>query len=313
MPGLNPGQSSDARFTPGNPTRDTAFGLPVRAGVGLKSQHFRDVLDTLPDIGFFEVHAENYMVDGGPFHHFLGRIRAQYPLSLHGVGLSIGAQGRLDEGHLDRLAALIARYEPASFSEHLAWSSHDGIFLNDLLPLPYDRITLQRVCDHVDRVQERLQRRMLIENPATYVEFAASTMDEGQFLREILNHTGCGLLLDVNNAYVSSVNHGRDAWSFITGLPLGAVSEIHLAGFARDRDAAGAPLLVDNHGAPVDDAVWALYEQVITCTGAVPTLLERDHDVPALAVLVAEARYAEDLMPLPSSGRRSATRYGGRS
>ena len=283
-----------------------AAGLPARAGVGLKPQHFRDVLETLPDIGFFEVHAENYMVDGGPFHHFLGRIRAHYPLSLHGVGLSIGGEGALDEAHLDRLAALIARYEPASFSEHLAWSSHGDVFLNDLLPLPYDPVTLGRVCHHIDRVQERLQRRILIENPATYLEFAASTMDEGQFLRELLNRTGCGLLLDVNNVHVSSVNHGRDAWAFIDALPLSAVGEIHLAGFARDHDAAGAPLLIDNHGAPVDDAVWALYERVITRIGPVATLLERDNAVPTLSLLLAEAQRAEDMMPLPSSHKRSA-------
>lgn len=305
MPGLHAGQSPIERFTPGTRTRDTALELPVRAGVGLKPQHFRDVLDTLPDIGFFEVHAENYMVDGGPFHHFLGQIRSNYPLSLHGVGLSIGGEGPLDEAHLDRLAALLERYEPASFSEHLAWSSHGEVFLNDLLPLPYDLKSLKRVCEHIDRVQERLQRRMLIENPATYVEFAASTMGEGAFLREILNRTGCGLLLDVNNAYVSGVNHGRDAWSFIADLPLNAVGEIHLAGFARDHGAAGAALLIDTHGAPVDDAVWSLYEQVVTRIGPVPTLLERDNNVPTLRVLLAEAQHAEDLMPLPSSRKRS--------
>lgn len=306
MSSIGADRLSSARFMSGDWQRNMAAGLPARAGVGLKPQHFRDVLETLPDIGFFEVHAENYMVDGGPFHHFLGRIRAHYPLSLHGVGLSIGGESPLDEAHLDRIAALIARYEPASFSEHLAWSSHGDVFLNDLLPLPYDQVTLGRVCDHIDRVQERLQRRMLIENPATYVEFAASTMDEGQFLREILNRTGCRLLLDVNNVYVSSVNHGRDAWAFVDGLPLDAVGEIHLAGFARDHDAAGAALLIDNHGAPVDDAVWALHDRVITRIGPVATLLERDNDVPSLAALLAEAQRAEDMMPLPSSQKRRA-------
>ena len=278
-------------------------GLPARAGVGLKPQHFRDVLDLRPDIGFFEVHAENYMVDGGPFHHFLGRIREHYPLSLHGVGLSIGGEGPLDEAHLDRLAALIARYEPASFSEHLAWSSHGEVFLNDLLPVPYDGPTLQRVCEHVDAVQVRLKRRMLLENPSTYVEFSASTMSEAQFLSEVLRRTGCGLLLDVNNVHVSCVNHGRDPLAFIRDLPLEAVGEIHLAGFARDHDAAGAPLLIDSHGAPVDDAVWALYATVVARTGCVPTLLERDSDVPSLATLLAEALRAEDMMPTPAASR----------
>lgn len=277
-------------------------GLPNRAGLGLKPQHFRELLDERPDLGFLEVHAENYMVDGGPFHHFLGRIREHYPLSLHGVGLSIGAEGPLSEAHLDRLATLIRRYQPASFSEHLAWSSHGGVFFNDLLPLAYDRATLQRVCDHIDHVQERLARRMLLENPATYIEFSASTMSETQFISEVLRRTGCGLLLDVNNVYVSCINHDRDAWSYIEALPLGAVGEIHLAGFARDQDAAAAPLLIDSHGAPVDAAVWALYERVIGQLGAVPTLLERDNDVPALSVLLAEAQRADTLLMASAGG-----------
>lgn len=286
--------------------------LPARAGIGLKPQHFREVLATRPDVGFFEVHAENYMVDGGPFHHFLGRIRADYALSLHGVGLSIGGEAALDEAHLDRLDALIRRYEPALFSEHLAWSSHGGVFFNDLLPLPYDRATLARVCDHVDRLQERLRRRMLLENPSTYVEFAASTMDEAGFLREVVRRTGCGLLLDVNNVHVSCVNHGRDPVAFIEALPLAAVGQIHLAGFAVDRDAAGAPLLIDSHGAPVDDAVWRLYAGVLARLGAKPTLLERDNDVPALPVLLAEARLAEGLMPgaVPTRAAASASAPG---
>ena len=282
----------------------THSNLPSRAGIGLKPQHFREVLDTRPDIGFFEVHAENYMVDGGPFHHFLGRIREHYALSLHGVGLSIGGEGALDEKHLDRLAALIARYEPASFSEHLAWSSHGGEFLNDLLPVPYDRPTLDRVCRHIDRVQERLQRRMLLENPATYLEFETSTLGETEFLREVLQRTGCGLLLDVNNVHVSCTNHGRDARAYIRELPLDAVGEIHLAGFTRDQDAAGAPLLIDSHGSPVDDAVWQLYSEVITRLGPAPTLLERDNDVPSLATLLAEAGLADHRMAAQAEPKR---------
>jgi len=272
----------------------------LRAGVGLKPEHFRDVLETRPDIGYFEVHAENCMVDGGPFHHFLGRIRELYPLSLHGVGLSIGAEEPLDETHLDRLAALIKRYQPASFSEHLAWSGHGGVFLNDLLPVPYDRATLDRVCDHVDRVHERLQRQMLLENPSTYLEFEVSTMDEAAFITEVIRRTGCGLLLDVNNVHVSCTNHSRDALVYISSLPLNTVGEIHLAGFATDRDAAGAPLLIDSHGSPVDEAVWDLYAAVLAGTGPMPTLLERDNDVPSLATLLDEARRAEDLMPAPA-------------
>lgn len=275
---------------------DEGGGLPARGGVGLKPQHFLQVLDSRPDIGFFEVHAENFMVDGGPFHHYLGRIRELYPLSLHGVGLSIGAEGPLDEAHLDRLAALIARYEPASFSEHLAWSTHDGAFLNDLLPVPYDEPTLARVCEHIDRVQSRLARRMLLENPSTYVEFSTSTMSESQFLGEVVRRTDCGLLLDVNNAHVSCVNHGRDALAFIDDLPLHAVGEIHLAGFATDRDAAGAPLLIDHHGSPVDEAVWGVYARVMARIGSMATLIEWDNDVPALEILLEQARCAQSLM-----------------
>lgn len=274
----------------------TLPALPKAGGVGLKPEHFRTILDTRPAIGFFEVHAENYMVAGGPFHAFLERIRADYPLSIHGVGLSIGGDGALDAAHLDRLAALLARYQPAAFSEHLAWSTHNDICFNDLLPVPYHADTLARVCEHVDRVQERLGRRMLLENPATYVEFAASTMAEADFITEVVRRTGCGLLLDVNNAYVSCVNHHRDAHAYVQALPLDAVGEIHLAGFAEDRDAAGDRLLIDSHGAPVAAAVWALYAFALALTGPQPTLIERDHDIPTLDVLIAEMHQAEALM-----------------
>jgi len=277
-------------------------GLPPRAGLGLKPQHYRDILQDCPDIGFFEFHAENYMVDGGPFHRHLTAIRDRYPLSMHGVGLSIGVDAPLDDAHLARLATLVDRYAPQSFSEHLAWSSHGGVFLNDLLPLPYTDATLARVCDHVDQVQQRLRRRILIENPATYVEFAASTMTESEFLCELIRRSGCGLLLDVNNAYVSSVNHGRDARQFIDELPLHEVGEIHLAGFATDRDAAGDPLLIDTHGAPVAAEVWALYGHALETVGPMATLLERDNAIPALRVLLDEAAQA-DLMLLDADQR----------
>ena len=277
-------------------TRTTTMPLPVRGGVGLKPEHFRDIVEGWPEIGFFEVHAENYMVAGGPFHHYLTRIRERYPLSIHGVGLSIGGAGPLDEAHLDRLAALLDRYQPESFSEHLAWSSHGGIFLNDLLPAPYHRGTLERVCAHIDRVQSRLKRTMLLENPATYVEFESSTMGETEFIGEVLRRTGCGLLLDVNNAYVACTNHGRDAYAYIRALPLARVGEIHLAGYAQDKDAAGDPLLIDSHGSPVAQAVWDLYRTALELAGPVATLIERDSDIPAFAVLAAEARQAEAIM-----------------
>ena len=273
-----------------------ATTLPARAGIGLKPQHYREIIAQAPDIGFFEVHAENYMVAGGAFHHFLGQIRERYPLSLHGVGLSIGGLAAPDEQHLQRLAQLIERYQPQSFSEHLAWSSHDQVFFNDLLPLAYDSATLARVCEHIDRVQSRLQRPMLLENPATYVEFAHSSMDEAQFISAVVARTGCGLLLDVNNVYVSCINHQRDALAYINALPLAAVGQIHLAGFSEEQDGQGARLLIDSHGAPVDGAVWALYTQVLGLIGPQPTLLERDNQVPDLRVLLAEANRAEQLL-----------------
>lgn len=267
--------------------------LPDRAGVGLKPEHFQEILTTRPDIGFFEVHAENYMVPGGPFHHYLTRIRERYPLSIHGVGLSIGADAPLDIDHLDALAVLLARYQPQSFSEHLAWSTHGDAFLNDLLPLPYNTATLQRVCDHIDQVQSHLKRRLLLENPATYVEFADSSMDEATFLSEVLRRTGCGLLLDVNNVHVCSVNHQRDARAYIRSLPLAQVGEIHLAGFAQAQDGHGDVLLIDSHGAPVAQAVWDLYAYTLGLTGSVATLIERDNDIPAWPVLLTEAGLAE--------------------
>lgn len=270
-----------------------APGLPRRAGLGLKHEHFMEVLETSPDIGFFEVHAENYMVAGGPFHHYLGLIREQYSLSLHGVGLSIGGEGPLDREHLARLAALIERYQPHSFSEHLAWSSHGPVFLNDLLPLAYDSATLQRVCEHVDQVQSTLKRAMLLENPSTYLQFQRSTLDETDFISEVIRRTGCGLLLDVNNVYVSCINHRRDPLAYLDALPLHAVGEIHLAGFAEDTDSLGDRLLIDDHGALIDNAVWQLYEKVLKHVGSVATLIERDNQVPAFGVLLAEAQQAE--------------------
>ena len=270
---------------------DRAAG-PGLVGLGLKTQHVVEVLDHGTSVDFFEVHAENYMVDGGPYPRHLQRVRERWPLSMHGVGLSIGGEDPLDRDHLARLVALQRRFAPQWFSEHLAWSSHGGHWFNDLLPLPYNTATLQRVCAHIDQVQMALGRRLLLENPSTYVEFAASTMDEAGFLREVVRRTGCALLLDVNNAYVNAVNHGGDAWAFIRALPAEAVEEIHLAGFAEDLDGAGARLLIDHHGTPVADVVWALYARAIDWLGPVPTLIERDNHIPALAVLEAEATLA---------------------
>jgi uncharacterized protein (UPF0276 family) len=279
--------------SPRSVSQSQASGLPLRAGLGLKSEHFSEVLKTLPDVGFFEVHAENYMVAGGPFHHYLRLIREQYPLSLHGVGLSIGGEGPLNDEHLARLATLIDRYQPQSFSEHLAWSSHGPVFLNDLLPLAYDDEALQRVCEHVDQVQTHLKRPMLLENPSTYLQFQRSTLEETDFISEVIRRTGCGLLLDVNNVYVSCINHQQDPLNYIDALPLHAVGEIHLAGFAEDTDSLGDRLLIDDHGAPIDNAVWRLYQELLKRTGPVATLIERDNQLPAFNVLHAEAREAE--------------------
>lgn len=273
-------------------THEFATGHLAVAGIGLKHGQIAELLASGPDIGFLEVHAENYLVDGGPLHHALTRVRERHDLTIHGVGLSIGGDEPLDIDHLDRLAALVARYQPAVFSEHLAWSSHGHHYYNDLLPLPYDGASLQRVCDHVDQVQGRLRRRILLENPSTYVEFAASTMDEPGFLSEVVRRTGCGLLLDVNNLHVSCTNHGRDPWRELANLPLQAVGQVHLAGHAVEHDSVGAPLLIDDHGSPVAEPVWALYRTLLERIGPVPTLIERDHDIPPLPVLLAEAERA---------------------
>jgi uncharacterized protein (UPF0276 family) len=270
--------------------------LPPRAGLGLKPEHCDTILAEAPDVGFFEVHAENYMGDGGPPHRMLAAIAECYPLSLHGVGLSIGAARPLDPAHLARLRRLIDRYRPQSFSEHLAWSTHDEGFLNDLLPLPYTEETLVRVAAHVDQTQQALGRRMLLENPSTYVLFAESTIDEIDFLTAVVEATGCGLLLDVNNVMVSAVNHRLDPYAYIDRFPVELVGEIHLAGYDETVDDAGDRLLIDAHGSTVRDDVTALYRHTLRRTGPVPTLIEWDNDVPDFATLLAEARRAETLM-----------------
>ena len=267
--------------------------VPNRAGVGLKACHYSDILEGKPDIGWFEVHPENFMGDGGPPHAYLNKIRQDYPLSLHGVGLSIGGAEALDTNHLNRLNALIDRYQPALFSEHLAWSTHRAGFFNDLLAIPYTSEILDLVCAHMDQIQDHLKRRILLENPSTYVVFENNTYDEVDFICEIARRTGCGLLLDVNNVYVSCTNHQQDAGAYIDRFPMAAVGEIHLAGHAEDRDDQGQPLLIDSHDRPVIDAVWDLYARTLGRTGAVPTLIEWDNDIPAWPELHAEARRAD--------------------
>jgi hypothetical protein len=239
---------------------------------------------------------------GGPPHHYLEAIRRDYPISLHGVGLSLGGAEPLDESHLARLKALVERYEPGLVSEHLAWSGHGGTFLSDLLPLPYGREAVQRVGAHVDRLQNVLGRRILLENPSTYVAFEASEMSEIDFLTEVAKASSCGLLLDVNNVFVSATNQRFDAEAYLDTFPLDRVGEIHLAGHARDRDDAGAPLLIDAHDRAVDDQVWSLYARVVARGGMKPTLIEWDNDLPAWKTLYAEARTAERIMAMQGVG-----------
>lgn len=276
--------------------------LPPRSGVGFKPQHFEAIIERPQPIGFFEIHAENYMGDGGPPHARLARLRADYSLSIHGVGLSIGSPEPLDEEHLARLKKLCDRYEPESFSEHLAWASHDGAFMNDLLPLPYTAETLDRIVDHVDRVQEVLGRRMLLENPATYILFRESTIEETDFLAALARRTGCGLLLDVNNVFVSAINHNLDPLAYINRFPLTHVGEIHLGGHAVTVDDQGAPLLIDSHDSLVRDPVWALYETVISRTSALPSLVEWDNDVPDWETLKTEAVTAQAILDRFAAG-----------
>lgn len=269
------------------------MSLPAAPGIGFKPEHFAAIRAIRPDLGFIEVHAENYMGAGGPPHRMLEALRADFSLSIHGVGLSIGG-ATLDKAHLARLKALMDRYQPESFSEHLAWSSH-GIFLNDLLPLPYTPETLRLVCDHVDQVQEVLGRRMLLENPSTYVLFAQSVIPEVEFLREISRVTGCGLLLDVNNVFVSCHNHATDPRAYLADFPTENVGEVHLGGHDAEELPEGT-ILIDAHGSPVADPVWTLYAEVIARCGALPTLIEWDNDVPEFQTLMAEAERARAVL-----------------
>lgn len=263
--------------------------LPPAPGVGFKPQHFEAIAAGPQPIGFIEVHAENYMGDGGVPHAQLRALRERYALSIHGVGLSIGSMRTLDDDHLARLKRLCDRYAPESFSEHLAWSSHGDAYLNDLLPLPYTKETLDRVVEHIDRVQTTLGRRMLLENPSTYLVFAESDIPEVEFLEAVAQRTGCGLLLDVNNVFVSARNHATDPLAYLAQFPLARVAEIHLGGHDEQTDDAGAPLLIDAHGTPVAEPVWSLYEHVISRTGPLATLIEWDNDVPEWPVLAGEA------------------------
>ena len=290
-----------------NSTSATAVGKPDRplpvtpgaqglAGTSFKHEHLSAILADGLNNGFFEVHAENYMGAGGPPHRALAAIRADYPLSIHGVCMSIGGPGALDVNHLARFRDLVARYEPMLVSEHLAWSSHGRTFFNDLLPLPYTQDTLDKVCEHINQAQEAIKRPILLENPSTYVAFASSTMSETDFIRAVSQRTGCGLLMDVNNVFVSANNHGFSASGYLAEFPLEQVGEIHLAGHSEQHDDENELLLIDSHDRAISDSVWTLYRDVVSRIGPRPTLIEWDSNLPDWPVLRAQALTARRIM-----------------
>jgi hypothetical protein len=276
---------------------------PATAGIGLRAPHFEDLARTRPALSFVEVHSENFFADGGPSIAWLERFRADYALSLHGVGLSLGSTDPLDTEHLSRLAHLATRVEPALVSEHLCWSGIGGRHLNELLPLPYSEESLEHVCVRVAQAQDYLGRRILVENVSAYVRFASSTIPEGEFVAEVARRTGCGVLLDVNNAWINSVNHGSDVREFLRAIDPATVGEIHLAGGERTPEG-----LIDTHGAPVFPEVWTLFAETIARMGPLPTLIEWDTDIPALEVLLAEAAHADAILAAtaPASRREAA-------
>lgn len=269
--------------------------IPAKAGIGLRFPHHQAVADTRPDVAWLEAHTENYMGGGTPLR-YLEAIRRDYPLSLHGVGLSLGSAEDLHAGHLERVRLTVERFDPGLVSEHLSWSVVGGTYLADLLPLPMTEEALAVVCRHVDQVQAFLKRRILVENPSTYLQFRHSTIPEWEFLAKVAERTGCGILCDVNNIFVSACNHGWDAAAYIAALPPAAVGEIHLAGHAVKRLDDGRTLRIDGHGSRVLPEVWAIYAEALARFGPMPTLIEWDTDVPPLAVLLEEAARAEAVL-----------------
>ena len=295
-----------------NPRVDCVFSradgtrspVPASAGIGLRFPHHREIAETRPRVAWLEVHTENYM-GGGAAPRTLERIRRDYPVSLHGVALSLGSAEGLDEAHLSRVVDANARFAPALISEHLSWSAVDGVYLADLLPLPMTEEALDVVCHNIMRAQDRLGRALLIENPSTYLAFAHSTIPEWEFLSALARRTGCGILCDVNNIYVSASNHGWDSRQYLRALPREAIGEIHLAGHATRDLGRGRVLRIDDHGSRVAPPVWALYEYALSLFGPVPTLIEWDTDIPPLEVLRAEAATAEAYL---NHARREALR-----
>jgi hypothetical protein len=269
------------------------YAIPPTSGVSLKARYYETVLDQNPSIGWFEIHPENYMGDGGPPHQYLTAIRERYPLSMHGVGMSLGSADGVDKQHLQSLLELVVRYQPGQVSEHLAWSHFNRKFHNDLLPLPYNDESLKTVAANIIQVQDALGRSILVENPSSYLEFSDEAYTEPEFLAELTNRTDCGLLLDVNNIYVSACNQGFDAYEYLKRIPWDRVDEIHLAGHAVNQ-IDDVQIRIDDHGSPVRDAVWTLHEQALRHLGRrVPVMIEWDTDIPELEVLLGEAAKAD--------------------
>lgn len=269
--------------------------VPARAGIGLRAEHYRDLIERRPALGWIEVHSENYFGGGGLPLYYLEQARARYPLSLHGVGLSLGSTDALNREHLARLKALIARFQPGLVSEHLSWSSIGGRHLNDLLPLPYTEEALAHLIARIRQTQDFLGREILIENPSSYLQYRHSTIPEAEFMAAAARESGCGILLDVNNVYVSAVNHDFDPVSYLAAIPASRVREIHLAGHRVNRYPEGE-ILIDTHDARVCDAVWSLFRESLRHVGRVPTLIEWDTDLPPLDVLLDEARRADAIL-----------------
>jgi uncharacterized protein (UPF0276 family) len=274
----------------------TDTDLPSRSGISLKSVHYSEILNGMPDVGWFEVHPENYMGNGGLQHKYLTAIRDHYPLSMHGVGMSLGSSDGIDQNHLDALAGLVNRYQPQQVSEHLSWSQFNGIFLNDLLPLPYHAESLKTLSRNIDRVQEALGRKILIENPSAYIEFHENSWSEPEFLRELVSRTGCGLLLDVNNIFVSACNQGFDPYQYLESIPFDEIGEIHLSGHTLQK-VGDTEIRIDDHGSAVKEPVWKLFEHtLIKLKGPCPVLIEWDTDIPDLKILLEEAVRSDKIL-----------------
>jgi uncharacterized protein (UPF0276 family) len=277
--------------------------IPARAGIGLRFQHHQAVLECPPDVSFMEVHTENYM-GGGAAIRCLEAARGNYPVSLHGVGLSLGSAEGLDPGHLQRIKQVAERIEPGLMSEHIAWSVSGGAYLADLLPLPMTEEALDIVCRHVDQMQNTLRRKILVENPSTYMQFRHSTIPEWEFMAAVAARTDCGILCDINNIFVSAKNHGWNASTYVAALPIEAIGEIHLAGHSVRELADGSALRIDDHGSCVADEVWSLYADALRRFGPIPTLIEWDNNIPPLEALLAQARHADNLI-----GRENELRH----